>query len=91
MRAILVACALLAGHLRGGAAAATYYEMLGIEEDASERQIKRAFRRLSLKYHPDKCKEESCQERFVEASSGAFRGAGGRDRARVARAALAWH
>jgi DnaJ-class molecular chaperone len=30
------------------------YEILGIEKDASEDDIKRAYRKLALRYHPDK-------------------------------------
>jgi DnaJ-class molecular chaperone len=32
----------------------THYETLGIEENSSPREIKNAYRRLSLRYHPDK-------------------------------------
>jgi len=31
-----------------------YYEMLGVSRDASPQKIKRAYRELSLKWHPDK-------------------------------------
>ena len=33
-----------------------WYEVLGVDEDATDRQIKKAFRKLSVKYHPDKNK-----------------------------------
>jgi len=45
------------------------YEKLGVSTDANERQIKKAFRKLALKYHPDKVKEaekEKSEEKFKE-------------------------
>lgn len=42
----------------------THYETLGISKDASQDEIKRTFRRLSLKFHPDLNREHSCGERF---------------------------
>lgn len=36
-----------------------YYKILGIKRNASEREIKKAFKKLSLKYHPDKNKDKS--------------------------------
>ena len=30
-----------------------YYDLLGVKRDASEQEIKRAYRRLARKYHPD--------------------------------------
>lgn len=34
-----------------------YYEVLGVDKNASEKEIKMAFRRLAKKYHPDVSKE----------------------------------
>ena len=31
-----------------------YYKLLGLDKDASDRQVKKAYRTLSKKYHPDK-------------------------------------
>mmetsp|Transcript_24267 Transcript_24267/g.67211 ORF Transcript_24267/g.67211 Transcript_24267/m.67211 type:complete len:198 (+) Transcript_24267:114-707(+) len=42
----------------------THYEILGVSKDASHDEIKRTFRRLSLKFHPDLNKEHSCGEKF---------------------------
>lgn len=43
-----------------------YYEVLGVPRDADQDTIKRAFRRLALKYHPDRSKEPNAAERFKE-------------------------
>jgi Ca-activated chloride channel family protein len=43
-----------------------YYAILGIPSDADERTIKRAYRQLALRYHPDTSTEEHSLERFRE-------------------------
>ena len=44
-----------------------YYEILGVDKNASEQDIKSAFRKLAKKYHPDVCKEPDGAEKFKEA------------------------
>ena len=44
-----------------------YYKILGLEKTASKDEIKKAYRRLARKYHPDVSKEPNAEEKFKEA------------------------
>lgn len=48
--------------------AGDYYEILGISRDADTEEIKRSYRRLARKYHPDVNQEPGAEERFKEIS-----------------------
>ena len=43
-----------------------YYEVLGVPRDADRKTIKDAFRRLALKYHPDRNKDHGAEETFKQ-------------------------
>jgi len=43
-----------------------YYKIMGVDRQASADDIKRAYRRLARKYHPDVSKEKDAEERFKE-------------------------
>jgi preprotein translocase subunit Sec63 len=48
-----------------------FYNILGVGRDASKDEIKRAYKRLSIKYHPDKNPgDDAAQKKFIEVANG---------------------
>lgn len=43
-----------------------YYDIMGVERDASQDEVKRAYRKLARKYHPDVSKEADAEARFKD-------------------------
>lgn len=49
-----------------------HYETLHVEPTATDSQIKKSFRKLALKFHPDKSKAADAEESFSETAEGIY-------------------
>lgn len=47
-----------------------YYQLLGVTKDASEQEIKKAFRKQAMKYHPDKNPDPESRKHFEKIANG---------------------
>lgn len=66
MESLVLAGLLL--YLLVAVSAKDYYKILGVKRSATASEIKKAYRKLSLKYHPDKNSAPDAQEKFAELS-----------------------
>ena len=57
----------------------THYEILGLDKNANESEIKKAYRSLSLKYHPDRNPSEEAKTKIIEIN-GAYEILGDKDK-----------
>ncbi|MEE8353477.1 MAG: molecular chaperone DnaJ [Dehalococcoidales bacterium] len=45
-----------------------YYEVLGVDRDATDEEVRKAFRKLAFKYHPDHNRDDGAEDKFKEVS-----------------------
>lgn len=70
MRPSVVLLLCLCAALLSAASRTNYYDTLSVEPTATDNQIKKAFRKLAMKYHPDKNKSADAEETFREIAEG---------------------
>ena len=46
-----------------------YYDILGVSKNTDDKEIKKAYRKLALKYHPDRNKSKDAEDKFKEIST----------------------
>ena len=49
-----------------------FYEILGVQKNASEEEIKKSYRKLAMKYHPDRNKDDKSAERKFKEATAAY-------------------
>ena len=45
-----------------------YYEVLGVSKNATDDELRKAYRKLAMRWHPDRCKEPDAKDKFAEIS-----------------------